>query len=58
MLAAVKATVPLPLPPALPVIVIQLAPVDAVHAHPAGALTENEPEPPDDPTDWLVGDAL
>lgn len=44
--AAVNATVPLPLPLAPEVMVIHDAPVAAVHEHPLGAVTLNDPVPP------------
>jgi hypothetical protein len=55
--AALKATVPFPEPLAPLVTVIQLAPLLAVHVHPAIAATENDPAPPAAATDWLVGDS-
>jgi hypothetical protein len=54
--AAVNATVPLPLPLAPDVIVIHVALVTAVHVHPTGADTLNEPLPPAGGT--VVPDAL
>lgn len=56
--ATVKETMPAPVPLGPPVIVIQLAPLDAVHAQPVGVVTENELEPPDDPIERLVGDTV
>ena len=53
--ATLKATVPLPDPLAEPVKVIQATLFAAVHAQPAGAVTENEPVPPLAGTDWLDG---
>src|SRR6187397_225006 len=44
--AATKLTVPLPVPDAAPLIVIQAAPVDAVHPQLAPAVTPIEPVPP------------
>lgn len=46
--AAVNPTVPDPLPLAPEVMVIHGAPLDAVHAHPAPAVTATLPLPPDD----------
>jgi hypothetical protein len=43
--STVKETVPLPLP-VVPESLIQLAAVDAVHMHPAPAMTLNDPDPP------------
>ena len=54
--AALKVTVPLPEPPGLLVTAIQLAPLLAVHVHPAAAVTENDPVPPAAGTAWLTGD--
>jgi hypothetical protein len=39
-------TVPLPVPLALPLVVIQLTSLVAVHAQPDDVLTENDPLPP------------
>jgi hypothetical protein len=44
--ATVKATVPLPLPVAPEEIVMKVALVVAVHAHPVGAVTGTDPVPP------------
>ena len=53
--AAVKATLPLPLPLAPDVIVIHVAAVVAVHPQPDGAVTPiGVPAPPALPIDWLV----
>ena len=57
--ATLNATVPLPLPLAPLVTVIQLVLLlTAVHAHPAGAVTAVDPVPPPAATDWLVGDIV
>jgi hypothetical protein len=54
--AALKLTVPLPLPDAPAVTVNQLVLLlTAVQAHPASAVTLVEPVPPLATTDWLVG---
>src|SRR5436190_1870305 len=54
--ATVKFTVPLPEPLAGAVIVIQLSPVAAVHAHPPAVVTEMAaPAPAPAPSDWLAG---
>jgi hypothetical protein len=45
---------PLPLPDTVPVGEIQLGPVSAVQAHPAGAVTLNEAGPPDEETEIPV----
>ena len=55
--ATVNATVPLPLPLAPLVIAIHDAVSEAVHPHPAGAVTENVLAAPDAPIDRLDGDA-
>ena len=57
-LATLNVTVPLPLPLAPPVIVIQLTFSVAVHGHPAGAATENVLVPPAEPSDRLAGDTV
>jgi len=44
--STVKATVPLPLPVAPDVIATKVALLDAVHAHPAAAVTGTDPVPP------------
>ena len=44
--ATVKDTGPFPLPDVAPGKVIQVAPLVAVHAHPLGAMTLNDPDPP------------
>ena len=44
--ATVNDTDPFPLPAAAPEKVIQGAPLVAVHAHPPGAVTLNDPDPP------------
>jgi hypothetical protein len=55
--AAVKAADPLPVP--LPVVIVtQLAPLDALHEHPDGAVTPTDPDPPAAETDWLVDEML
>ena len=51
-------TVPFPLPLVPDVIVIQLEPLLALHAHPPGALTLMLPLPPLDVLDALVGDIV
>jgi hypothetical protein len=54
--AALKLTVPGPLPLAPAVTVSQLVLLlTAVHAHPAGVVTDVEPVPPPATTDWDVG---
>ena len=54
--AAVKATVPLPLPLAPAVIVIHCAAEFAVHPQPGGDVTPiGVPAPPVAPTVWLAG---
>jgi hypothetical protein len=53
--ATVKETGPFPLPVVAPEKVIQLSPAVAVHAHPVGARTLNESEPPEAPSVPLVG---
>jgi hypothetical protein len=50
-----KLTVPLPLPLAALVREIQASLLRAVHAHPAGVVTLDEPVPPSAATDWLAG---
>jgi hypothetical protein len=55
--AAVKLTVPLPLPDAPLLIESQGALLIAVHAQPPGAVTPTEPVPPDVGTVWLVDDS-
>lgn len=55
--AAVKLTVPFPMPDAPPVIVIQLALVEAFHEHELPLATENDPLPPPLSTDWLEGES-
>jgi hypothetical protein len=53
----VYVTVPLPEPDAPPVIVIQLALLDAVHAHPdADAVTATDPLPPAASNSLAVGE--
>jgi hypothetical protein len=52
--AIVKPTPPSPLPVAPLVIVTHEAGLVAVHAHPAGAVTETLAVPPVAATDWLV----
>jgi hypothetical protein len=44
-----KLTVPLPLPLAPMMTATHPAPLEAVHEHPAGAVTAIVPDPPDDP---------
>ncbi len=56
LVVTLSVTVPLPLPAAPPVIVIQLTPSVAVHAQPAGAVTEKVVGPPDAPIDRLAGE--
>jgi hypothetical protein len=56
--ATLKVTVPLPDPLAPLVTLIQLAPLVAVHAHPAPAVTEIEPLLPKAGTDWDVGEIV
>jgi hypothetical protein len=52
----VKFTVPEPVPPPGVTLVIQLAPLEAVQAHPGMVVTAiAEPAPPAGPTDWEVG---
>ena len=53
---ALNATVPVPLPLA-PLVTVNhdVWLLDAVHAHPAGAVTAVDPVPPAATTDWLVG---
>jgi hypothetical protein len=54
--ATVNWTVPLPLPLAPDVTVIQDSPVVAVQAHPAAVVTATgDPAPPAAAIDWLVG---
>ena len=54
--AALKATVPLPVPLAPDVTVSQdVLLLTAVQAHVAPAVTVTEPVPPAEPSDWLVG---
>ena len=53
--AAVMVTLPLP-PPAAGDTLAQLAPDEAVHAQPAGALTLTVPEELPDPNEKVVGD--
>ena len=54
--AALKATVPLPVPLAPDVTVSQdVLLLAAVHAHVAPAVTVTEPVPTAAPSDWLVG---
>lgn len=53
--ATLNATVPLPDPVAVPVIVIQLTLLTAVHGHPPEAATVNEPLPPADGIDCDAG---
>jgi hypothetical protein len=54
--AALNATGPEPLPLAPDVTVSQAALLVAVHAHPVGAVTVTEPEPPAAVTPWLVAE--
>ena len=54
--AALKATVPLPVPLAPEVTVSHDALLTAVHAHPAPAVNVTLPVPPAAPSDWLVGE--
>jgi hypothetical protein len=54
--AALKLTVPLPVPPDDPVMVSQLFALDAVHEQFEPAVTPNDPEPPFAPTDPLAGE--
>ena len=56
--ATVYATVPLPVPPAPDVIVIQASALEAVHAQPAAAVTLKVPGPPEAPAVWLAGAAV
>jgi hypothetical protein len=53
--ATVKLTVPLPVPEAPDVTVIQLTLATAVHEHPVPAVTALEPVPPPAATAWLDG---
>jgi len=53
--AAEKNTVPLPLPPAPAVIDNHVAPLEADHTHPAGAVTAVDPVPPVAATEALTG---
>ena len=53
--AALKATVPLPVPLAPDVTVNHVVPLVAVHAQPAWAVTPTVPGPPAAAIDWLVG---
>jgi hypothetical protein len=53
-----RLTDPLPLPDTGPVGEIQLGPVLAVQEHPAGAVTSNEADPPDEETEVPVLDRL
>lgn len=55
--AAVNDAVPLP-EPERRVSAIHDEAVDTVHAHPAGAVTENELEPPVEPMDSPAGETL
>jgi hypothetical protein len=50
-----KFVVPLPLPLAPPVTVIQAALLAAVHAHPVGVVTADDPVVAAAPADWLAG---
>jgi hypothetical protein len=54
--AALKLTVPLPVPPGEPVTVNQLFADDAVHEQFAAVDTLNDPAPPLAPTDPLAGE--
>jgi hypothetical protein len=51
----VKAVVPLPLPVAPPVTVIQLTWLVAVHVQPAAVVTVADLEPPNAPIEMVVG---
>jgi hypothetical protein len=53
--AIANVTVPLPVPEAPAVTVIQLTPDAAVHEHPLPAVTAVDPDPPLATTAWLVG---
>ena len=54
--AAVNPTLPLPLPVAPVEIVTHDAPLVAVQAHPAAAVTVTVPVPPAAGSDWLAGE--
>jgi hypothetical protein len=54
--ATLNVTMPLPEPLAPPVMVIQLALLEAVQAHPPEVVTVTEPVPPSDSTDRDVGE--
>ena len=54
--AALNAAAPAPFPTAPDVTVNQAALLVAVHAHPVGAVTVTEPEPPAAVTAWLVAE--
>jgi hypothetical protein len=56
--AALKPTVPLPLPFAPLLIVTHPESDEAVQAHPLAAVTLIVPEPPAVGTDWLAGEML
>jgi hypothetical protein len=56
--AALKVTVPLPVPPDPAVTVTQLAPLVAVHAQPAIVVTSTLPVPPDAATACVDGERL
>ena len=59
MLAAmVTLTVPLPVPFALPLVLIQLTSLVAVHAHPIDVFTANDPLPPAAAMDWDAGESV
>jgi len=56
--AALKATVPFPLPLGEPVTVSQVVLLlTAVHVHPPAAVTVVDPVPPAEPMDWFAGDS-
>jgi hypothetical protein len=54
---ALNATVPAPFPLAPDDTVSHATPLLAVHAHPAGAVTATEPDPPATVRVWLVADS-
>ena len=56
--ATLSDTVPLPVPDAPAVTVIQLALLVAVRAQPVVPVTVNDTDPPAAPTFWLIGDRL
>jgi len=53
--AAVKLTVPLPVPPPEPLMVIQLAPLNELHVHPTPVVIVTDPLPPPEGTDCEAG---